>query len=73
MDVESIFAAGLGKALGAERRAFLDGACGGDDALRRRIERLLEADDQTGGILERGRGYLDSLPRKNQTSRPPSG
>ena len=34
--------------------AFLDEACGGDDALRRRIERLLEADDRTAGILERG-------------------
>ena len=54
MSDESIFAAALSKAPGAERRAFLDGACGSDDALRRRIERLLEADDQTAGILERG-------------------
>jgi eukaryotic-like serine/threonine-protein kinase len=54
MDDESIFAAALGKAPGLERRAFLDGACGSDDALRRRIERLLEADDRTAGILERG-------------------
>ncbi len=54
MSDESIFAAALGKAPGVERRAFLDGACGGDHDLRRRIERLLEADDRTGGILERG-------------------
>ena len=54
MSDESIFAAALSKAPGAERRAFLDGACGGDHDLRRRIERLLEADGQTGGILERG-------------------
>jgi serine/threonine protein kinase/lipopolysaccharide biosynthesis regulator YciM len=54
MDDESIFLAALGKAPGAERRAFLDEACGGDDALRRRIEQLLEADAQTEGILERG-------------------
>ena len=54
MSDESIFAAALSKAPGAERCAFLDGACGGDDDLRRRIERLLEADDQTAGILERG-------------------
>ena len=54
MSDESIFAAALSKAPGAERRAFLDGACGSDDDLRRRIERLLEADDQTAGILERG-------------------
>ena len=54
MSDESIFAAALGKAPGAERCAFLDGACGGDHDLRRRIERLLEADGQAGGILERG-------------------
>jgi WD40 repeat protein/serine/threonine protein kinase len=54
MSDESIFAAALGKAPGAERRAFLEGACGGDESLRRRIERLLEADGQTAGILERG-------------------
>ena len=54
MSDESIFAAASSKAPGAERRAFLDEACGGDDALRRRIERLLEADDRTAGILERG-------------------
>jgi WD40 repeat protein/serine/threonine protein kinase len=54
MSDESIFAAALGKAPGAERRAFLDEACGDDEALRRRIERLLEADDRTAGILERG-------------------
>jgi serine/threonine protein kinase len=54
MSDESIFAAALGKAPGAERRAFLDGACGSDHALRRRIERLLEADGLAGGILERG-------------------
>ena len=54
MSDESIFAAALSKAPGDVRRAFLDGACGGNEALRRRVERLLEADDRTGGILERG-------------------
>ncbi len=54
MSDESIFAAALSKAAGAERRAFLDEACGGDEALRRRVEDLLEADDRTGGILDRG-------------------
>ncbi len=49
MDDESIFAAALGKAPGAERRAFLDAACGSDHDLRRRVERLLEADDRTAG------------------------
>ena len=54
MSDESIFAAALSRPPGLERRAFLDGACGSDHDLRRRIERLLEADGQTGGILERG-------------------
>ena len=54
MSDESIFAAAIGKAPGAERRAFLYGACGGDEGLRWRVERLLEADDRTAGILERG-------------------
>jgi serine/threonine protein kinase len=53
MDDESIFAAALGKAPVAQRCAFLDDACGSDHDLRRRIERLLEADDRTAGILER--------------------
>jgi serine/threonine protein kinase len=53
MSDESIFAEALARAPGLERRAFLDGACGGDRDLRRRVECLLEADDQTAGILER--------------------
>ncbi len=54
MSDESIFAAALSKAPGAERCAFLEEACGSDDALRRRIERLLESDGQAGGILTCG-------------------
>jgi serine/threonine protein kinase len=63
MSDESIFAAALSKAPGVERRAFLDGACAGDHDLRQRIERLLEADRQAGGILERGAdaGPTDAL------------
>ena len=54
MDDEALFLAAIDKAAGAERRAFLDEACGGDNALRRRVEQLFEADAQTRGILERG-------------------
>jgi hypothetical protein len=53
MDLEPIFAAALSKAPGVERRAFLDEACGDDQDLCQRIERLFEADGQAGGILER--------------------
>src|SRR5262245_45874484 len=53
MDDESIFLAALEKAPGPERRAFLDEACGGDEAQRRRVERLLKV-DEVEGILEQG-------------------
>ena len=54
MNEESLFAAALEKPTAAERQAFLDEACGGDAALRQRVERLLAADGHTRGILERG-------------------
>jgi eukaryotic-like serine/threonine-protein kinase len=52
MNEEALFAAALEKATPAERRAFLDEACGPDPALRRRLDRLLAADKETHGILE---------------------
>src|SRR5262245_24769971 len=52
MNEESLFAAVLEKRSAAERQAFLDEACGGDDRLRQRVERLLAADAQARGILE---------------------
>jgi tetratricopeptide (TPR) repeat protein len=58
MDEEALFAAALDKPTPAERQAFLDGACVGDGALRRRLGRLLAADERTSGILEAG---LDRL------------
>lgn len=53
MDEESLFAAALNRSDAAERRAFLDKACAGDAALRRRLEQLLAADLQILGILDR--------------------
>jgi hypothetical protein len=52
MNEESLFSAALGKATAAERQAFLREACAGDDALRRRVERLLVAHEKTLGILD---------------------
>jgi WD40 repeat protein/serine/threonine protein kinase len=66
MNDESIFAAALGKASGAERRKFLDEACGGDETLRQRVERLLEADDRTAGVLERGPDGPTDPPRPGE-------
>ena len=41
------------------RGAFLDGACGGDDELRREVDRLLAAHDAASGFLSSSVG-LDS-------------
>ncbi|HUY35213.1 MAG TPA: protein kinase [Pirellulales bacterium] len=49
---EALFAAVLEKPTPAERAAYLEGACGGDHALRRRIEALLAAHDACGGVLD---------------------
>ena len=46
MNEESLFAAALEKATAAERQAFLEEACAGDVALRRRVERLLAAHER---------------------------
>jgi WD40 repeat protein len=50
---EAIFIAALERATAAERAAFLDEACAGDEGLRRRVERLLGAHVQAGAFLER--------------------
>jgi serine/threonine protein kinase/tetratricopeptide (TPR) repeat protein len=52
MNEESLFAAALAKTTPAERQAFLDQACAGDDALRQRLYLLLAADEQARGILD---------------------
>ena len=52
-EVESIFFAALSKKTTAERADYLDHACGSDDELRRRVERLLEAHPQAADFLAR--------------------
>jgi serine/threonine protein kinase/Tol biopolymer transport system component len=37
---------------GTERRAFLDGACGDDDALRREVESLINSHQNAGSLLD---------------------
>src|SRR4051794_28340080 len=46
-----IFLAATGHAL-AERGAFLNSACGNDQALRNRVEELLREQEHLGGFLE---------------------
>ncbi len=50
---EVVFFAALEKATPAERAAYLEEACAGNEALRRRVEALLAAHPQVGQFLER--------------------
>src|SRR4051794_40323187 len=59
MDVESLFAAALQRSTIADREAFLDQACAGDVALRRRVERLIAAHEKSLGPLDRPAGPSD--------------
>src|SRR5262245_19894145 len=50
--LESIFFAALEKHSAAERDAFLDQACAGNDELRGSVERMLTAQAEAGSFLE---------------------
>src|SRR5262245_21580301 len=52
MSERAIFIAALEKDDPAERAAFLDQACAGDQPLRQRIERLLRAHEPADSFLE---------------------
>jgi serine/threonine protein kinase/TolB-like protein len=52
LDAELIFDEARRRPAGVERNAYLDGACGGDAALRARIDALLRADAEAAGFLE---------------------
>jgi serine/threonine protein kinase/tetratricopeptide (TPR) repeat protein len=51
MDERSIFMAALERESASERSAYLDEACGGDTALRQRVEALLTSHQQAGSFL----------------------
>src|SRR5262249_40250529 len=53
MTEETIFTAAREKQSPTERSAFLDEACGGDAALRQRVEALIEAHEQAADFLEK--------------------
>jgi WD40 repeat protein/tRNA A-37 threonylcarbamoyl transferase component Bud32 len=52
MTEEAVFAAMLERRTVAERATYLDEACAGDAALRRRVEALLQSHEEGGGFLE---------------------
>jgi serine/threonine protein kinase/tetratricopeptide (TPR) repeat protein len=51
-NVDDIFLAALERASAEERFAYLEAACAGNPGLRRRVERLLEAQAKGGSFLE---------------------
>ena len=51
--VEAIFFAALEKGTPEEQVAYLHAACGEDEDLRLRVQRLLNAQPQLGGFLQR--------------------
>jgi len=53
MNEESLFHQAREKADPGERAAFLEQACGGDDALRQRVEELLRSHEQASGLLDK--------------------
>jgi WD40 repeat protein/serine/threonine protein kinase len=51
-DIKTIFAEALEKTTPAERAAYLDGACQGDEKLRAEVEVLLQAHEQADDFLQ---------------------
>jgi tetratricopeptide (TPR) repeat protein/serine/threonine protein kinase len=53
MDERSIFMAALERESPPERSAYLEKVCGGDTALRQRVEALLDSHEQAGSFLRK--------------------
>jgi WD40 repeat protein/serine/threonine protein kinase len=73
---EAIFFAALEKGAPAERVAYLDAACGDDNNLRQRVDRLLAAHPQVGSFLEppaRGEAGAAEVPTIPPRERGPAG
>jgi hypothetical protein len=52
MNERDLFTAARAESDPAARAAFLDEVCGGDAALRKRVERLLRADEDADSLLD---------------------
>jgi serine/threonine protein kinase/Flp pilus assembly protein TadD len=69
MNERSIFMAALERESAPERSAYLDEACGGDTALRQRVEALLASHQQAGSFL--GMPVPERLAEKVATPKQP--
>jgi serine/threonine protein kinase/tetratricopeptide (TPR) repeat protein len=78
MSEESIFVTALEMSTPSARAAYLESACGGDAALRRRVEALLKAHEQSGDLLDPQANLLgpvgvDTLESARDEPTPPPG
>ena len=69
MNERSIFMEALAQETPEQRSAYLEEACGGDRALRQRVEALLASDEQAGSFL--GKPVLERLAEKLGTPERP--
>src|SRR5437899_4415085 len=70
MDEASIFLEALQKTKPAERAAYLDQACAGDDELRRNVEMLLRAQAKAGDFLNQPAAAAIATIEEPITERP---
>ena len=69
--IDEIFFAAVERESPEERAAYLDAVCGSDQDLRRRVERLLEAQPKVGGFLDApAAGPTMSLPSPQEMEGP---
>ncbi|HEV3004235.1 MAG TPA: serine/threonine-protein kinase, partial [Pirellulales bacterium] len=70
MNEREIFVAAFERADMAERRAFLESACGDDRALRQRVEALLSLAENAGGFLEPSATVGPTMDQTSDAERP---
>jgi eukaryotic-like serine/threonine-protein kinase len=73
MNEETIFTQALAKRNAADRAAFLDEACAGNDTLRRQVDELIRSHEEGGSYLEvpavfQMKPSADSLDRQTETT-----
>ena len=68
-DAKGIFLAALERATPAARGAYLEDACGGDAALRLRVDALLRAHDEPGAFLSEAKPEPNATAAHTLTSR----
>jgi hypothetical protein len=61
MNEETILEAAIQKPNSAERAAYFEGACGGNPELRRRVEALGRAHQQSRDLLDSSRSDVGSI------------